>query len=249
MTGTWGCAPHPALARPHRTEGGEGPRRLEPSGDRLDRSLRSLVFVAVALLIQAGTATAQEGDHVGDVQLSPGRLTEYDYTLEITESAVNKLFARLAELDARRPDLDRKMKALKVSVSGKQVNLAGAVQVPVLGSVKFDMAGDLKLEAPDTFAFHFNHYKLSKESPVADVPLALGKSVLLAIFSVFTRNKHVTEYLEISTNLMANIPFTPASWKKVYFKLKPKALPVINNMVTLYLGKEGDHFVLQGRLR
>jgi hypothetical protein len=222
----------------------------EPSGPApAPAALLAITLVLGALAGAPAAIAADDPDQIGDAQLSPVRLTDYDYSLAITESAINKLFERVAQLDASRPGLDRKIKQLKVQVIDKAVNIAGSVQVPVLGSVKFDMLGDLRLEKPNQFAYQFRRYVLTKETLLADIPLALGKSVLLAIFGVFARNQRITEYLELSTNLMVDIPFTPASWKKVYFTLKPKALPVINNMDTLFLGKEGQHVVLQGRLR
>ncbi|MBI2944506.1 MAG: hypothetical protein HYY25_09900 [Candidatus Wallbacteria bacterium] len=202
--------------------------------------------LALALFAGLGAAPAAEPED----PISRSRLDSYDYSVEIEQTSLNNLLAKFTALDSRRTDVDRKLKELKVQIGdGGGVDLVGAAELPVVGGVRFRFGGQFSLAERNVFEYKFDKFSLTKELGGANIPLTLLKGTVLSLFSILTRNKKLTEYLEISTSWSMAIPLLPTGWKSVYFTLKPKAMPVLERMDTVYLGREGSKIVLQGRLR
>ena len=182
--------------------------------------------------------------------ISRAPLTDFDYSVEIGQDALNGLLAKFTALDARRTDVDRKLKELKVEIQKDgNVDLTGKAEVPIVGGIKFRFAGEFALSERNVFEYKFQKFSLTKELGGADLPLSLIKGTVLSLFSILTRNKKLSEYVEITTSWTMTIPFLPSGWKSVYFTLSPKAMPALDRMDTLFLGRQGSKIVLQGKLR
>lgn len=212
----------------------------------------ALLLAGMLLLCAAGPAGARgrDDDDRGPVTDQP--LDDYDYDLELNQSALNTLLERFthAESQRRTGPSDERLKELTVRVNdGGYVVLDGRADLPVMGGTVFHFSGKFKLKKKNQFRYQFKSFSLSKEIGGIRIPLSLLKSTLLSLFGLLTQSRMLTDYLEISASWTTTIPLFPTSWKWVDFTLKPKAMPLLNAFDAVYLGWRGNTIILQGKLR
>lgn len=202
---------------------------------------------------------APSGDtRLGDrVRVSPSPLEEFDYQVQLTDRAINRVFASFTEYQkarrAARPGADAAtLRRFEGRVVGGKLEISGEADAPVVGLVRFRLLGVLQLGEPDRFDYVLDDVEVTSSNTLKSLSLKLTKQVLMTIFGIFVNAGKLDQFVEISTNWAFNVPIVGPLLgdRTIFVKLKPRALPILDHFHTVHLSRREDgRITLQGLLR
>ena len=186
-------------------------------------------------------------------------LSQYDYSIEVTRSGLNKLFVIFGKMIVKRQSMvDGPLEEINVTMAAdKSVALNGIVKMKSLGRVRFSLNGNIVLAAPNRFDFLIDSMDLkdANNNLGKDISLKFAKTVMLQVLGIFVKSKKVTDYLEVETKgfvpVLGSIGTVFGMKRAFRFLLKPEAFPtkVLSGLDTVHASNTGERIIIQGYLK
>ncbi len=214
--------------------------------------MKNSLFIILVLAFAVSSAAANP-----DMSRTP--LGQYDYSIEVTRSGLNKLFVIFGKMVVKRQQMtDGPLEQIAVSMAeDKSVELKGIVKTKALGRVQFSLNGNIVLAAPNRFDFLIDKMQLQDagNNLGKDISLKFAKSILLQVLGIFVKSKKVTDFLEVETKgfvpVLGTIGTIFGQKRAFRFILKPEAFPskVLSGLDTVHASNTGERIIIQGVIK
>ncbi len=223
------------------------------------------VFLFLSTAGGASLAQSRSGNAAG-IHMSPTPLEEYDYCVKITPKGLNRLFRIGKDIfEQRKKNKPGSLEDFSAELQDDGrlrfdgiVKFDGMVKETLIGKVKFHFLGRMTMDEPNVFKYTLDELSIKRYrgSTLSDISMKLMKPVLVSILGIIFNNRHITDYLEIDTDitftpLLGNIMNLLGKKRVIRIKLKPSAYPtkLLENLHVLHCSQQQGRIVFQGTLK
>lgn len=210
------------------------------------------LLVLVSCPLRAGDI---EGQLASGTTLGTVGEREADWELEMTESAVNRMLAKLCTLYGQSIDpAKERFREIAVTMSGEYCEIEGVAVNFKLGPkavkpMRFKVTCELFLGSANQFDLRIRDFDISWADGSGSLGLKIFGSFALRLVALAKRNTKLNGYVELSTSgfspipIIGNLPF----WKRmVHVKLTPKLIPALGFLDKVQMSRRADRFILRG---